>query len=82
MGPTNVMDNLSVYVQDQLPAGIRDRLSVSVTSDAYCLTARATFRDEQGRDWVCSLDRITINGKVVAMKIPDAVLAHLAVVVT
>lgn len=73
--------DLNLVVRNQLPAGIRTKLAVSVRGDAYHLCIKASFVDDRKRVWECELETMEFEGVDLHCKIPDAFLAQLCAVV-
>lgn len=71
--------DLVVYVRDQLPRVLQEKMSVTVESDAYHLRTRAYFADGV-RKFECLLEMQDFGGRQIACKIPDSFLAHLSAV--
>lgn len=78
--PSPIRDLISI-VHAQLPAGIRDSLSVDVEADPYFLRVKAIFVDDRKRRWETQLVEMDMQGVQVSAKIPDEFLAQLCAVV-
>lgn len=73
--------DLIAIVHSQLPAGIRDKLAVDISGDAYQLSVTAKFTDERKREWVCALETLEFEGIQLRCQIPAVFLAQLCAVV-
>lgn len=71
--------DLVEVVAEQLPEGLRRRLSVEVKSDAYRMKATAIFADEHKRVWRCDLELVDVGDAKLAVKIPEIFIARLCV---
>lgn len=76
-----IADPMIKYVSDQLPRSIRDKLSVTLTSDPYHLRALAQFKTKDGQVYECTLEFEEVGTSRVAVKVPEEFLAHLVTVV-
>ena len=62
----------------QLPEGVRDRVAVEVTTDAYFLATHATFTTQDGREFKTRLGSMLLsNGKPACVKVPEFFLAEM-----
>lgn len=71
--------DLVVYVRDQLPRVLREKLTVTIESDAFYLRTRASFFDGT-RHYECILEPQKFGDRTIACKIPDTFIAHLSAV--
>ncbi len=75
------VSDITQVVYEQLPDGIRQKLSVKVSADSYRLVAKAHFKDEQGREFECTLQSTRVSGRDIACVVPEVFIAHLCAVV-
>jgi hypothetical protein len=68
-------------IYNQLPEGVRERLSVRLRMDPYFIAATAVFVTEDGREFETRLQPTTLSdGRVAAVLIPEAFIAYLCLV--
>jgi hypothetical protein len=66
---------------EQLPEGLRERLSVRLRMDPYFIAAIAVFVTEDGREFETRLQPTQLSdGRNAAVLIPEAFLAYLCLV--
>jgi len=73
--------DLIAVIYSQLPDGIKDKVRISVDTDAHYIRPRATFKDEQNREWTTALVDMQFEGLPLRCKVPEEFLAQLCVVV-
>lgn len=75
--------DLLVVVLQQVPAALRDKITVAIHSDAYYLRPVARFHTIEGpaRHWDVPLEEIEFEGLPMRCKVPEQFIAQLCVIV-
>ena len=75
----NVKRDIASIVYSQLPAQIRDKLSVDLGGDPYGIRVDVFFRHEVKRFWRTELEDMPFEGMRLRCRVPDEFLARLCV---
>ena len=75
----NITKDIAYIVYSQLPAGVRDKLSVEIQGDPYGIRLNAALTDERKRTWVANLEDMDFEGVPLRCKLPDNFVALLCV---
>lgn len=76
----NITRDITSIVFSQLPATLKEKVSVEIISDPYNLKVEARFATKTQK-WTTALEDMEFHGVPCRCKIPETFLAQLCVVV-